>query len=74
MFEFIGGTRETQIHAHRTTSTAGRIANFGDSSLVFFNEGDTVEGWLVRNDGDAVSRTMTFEHASLSVFQLFGGG
>ena len=66
------GTIDTQIHAHRTTSTAGRIANFGDTGIVFFNAGDTVEAWLVRNNGGAVSRTMTFEHADLSVFQLGG--
>ncbi len=67
-----GGSRDTQVHAHRTTSTAGRVANFGDSGIVSFNVGDTIEVWLVRNDGGAVTRTMTFEHADLSVFQLGG--
>ena len=66
------GATDTPVHAHRTTSTAGRIANFGGGGIVFFNAGDTVEVWLVRNDGGAVSRTMTFEHADLSIFQLGG--
>lgn len=64
------GVTDTQIHTHRTTSTAARIAAFSMSGFLDLNVGDTVETWLIRNDGPAAARQMAFEHANLGLFKV----
>lgn len=64
------GVTNTPIHTHRTTSTAGRIGAFSASCIFPLAVGDTVETWLIRNDGPAAVRTLTFEHANMGLFKI----
>lgn len=64
------GGVDIQIHAHRTTSTAGRLGAFSASGFENLAVGDTVETWLIRLDGPAAARTITFEHANFGLFKV----
>ena len=75
-YEFViyinNGVTETVIHAHRTTSTAGRLGSAAAFDIITLSKGDTVELWVVRLDGGAVARTITFEHVGLELHRLGG--
>ena len=66
------GVDDTTIHAHRTTSTASRLSAASSFDIITLAKNDTVELWLVRNDGGAVARTLTFEHVGLVLHKVGG--
>jgi hypothetical protein len=67
-----GGTDFTNIMVHRTTSNANRLATGCCVGYADLANGDTVELWVQRTDGGAVSKTITIEHVTLNV-ELAGG-
>lgn len=75
-YEFVvflnNGVDDTTIHVHRTTSTAGRLGAAAAFCQISLAKDDTVEVWVVRNDGGAVARTITFEHIGLSIHKIGG--
>jgi len=64
------GTVDTAIHAHRSVQASGSVGDFSASFPIDLSIDDTVEAWLIRLTGGAVSRTLTFEHIVLWLFQL----
>lgn len=56
--------------AYRTTSTAGAIGNVAGGGICDLDISDTVELWVERKDGAAVSKTVTVRAATLSLHRL----
>ncbi len=67
-----GATDLINIMIHRTTSVAGRLDGGASTGFVSLTAGDTVELWVQRLDGGAVSKTITIEHAVLNLMQIGG--
>ena len=60
------------IMTHRVTSVAGKIAPGSCMGYVDCAANDTIELWVNRVDGGAVSKTITHEHLNLNVMQIGG--
>lgn len=67
-----GATDVTQSHFHRDTSTAGRLGVGAATCIVDLPASATVEVWVSRSDGAAVSKTISIEHITLNVVQIGG--
>ena len=67
-----GGTDITNIMTHRVTSVAGRVDTGSCSGIASLTANDTVELWIQRLDGGAVSKTITTEHAVLNLMMIGG--
>jgi hypothetical protein len=65
-----GAVGYDNTEAYRTTSTASAIGLVSGGGICNFDTGDTVELWVERKDGDAVSKTFTVRQATLSVMKL----
>jgi hypothetical protein len=62
-----GATDFTNMMSHRVTSVAGRIDDSAGGGYATLSAADTVELWVRRVDGGAVSKTITTEHVNLLV-------
>jgi hypothetical protein len=67
-----GSTDINNIMAHRVTSVAGRIEAASSGGYASLSANDTVELWVQRKDGGAVTKTITTEHVTLSLKQVAG--
>jgi len=67
-----GATAIANIMFHRTTTNANRVATGACSGIASLTAGDTIELWVQRKDGGAVSKTITTEHVVLNLFQIGG--
>jgi len=65
-----GATGFGNTEAYRTTSTASAVGLTSGGGICTFNTGDTVELWVERKDGAAVSKTFSVRQATLSVMKL----
>jgi len=54
----------------RTTSTASAVGHVAGGGLCALNANDTIELWVERKDGGAVSKTLTIRAATLAVFLM----
>ena len=67
-----GATAKVNTKAHFDSSVGDKTAHVGASAIVSFTANDTVELWAHRNDGGAVSKTLTFDHVNLHITQIGG--
>ncbi len=67
-----GATDFPQTSGHRTTSVAGATGNCSGQGIADLTAADTIELWVERLDGAAVSKTITIPAVSLTVFMLGG--
>ena len=67
-----GDTLYEHLQIHRTTNVASSVGAATISGFGSFSANDTVEVWVQRTDGAAVSKTITLEHITLSVLQVGG--
>lgn len=67
-----GATGYPCTEVYRTTSVASAVGAVSGQSLVDFAANDTVELWVERKDGAAVSKTLTIRQATISVIQVGG--
>jgi hypothetical protein len=67
-----GATDFPQISAHRDTSGNQTIGSTSASGIISLTAGDTVEVWVDRLTGGAVSYTITIETIQLTLFQIGG--
>ena len=56
--------------AYRTTSVASAVGSISGGGICDLSASDTVELWAERKDGAAVSKTLIFRQATLSIMQL----
>ena len=59
-----------ECHVHRTTSTGGALGSATIDCFISLNVGDTIEVWVMRTDGLAVSKTLTTEHINLNALRI----
>jgi hypothetical protein len=67
-----GGTEVVNSHTHRDTTVANKLGVVANSCIVDLPASATVELWVQRADGGAVSKTITTEHITLNVVQIGG--
>ncbi len=67
-----GATDFPQTSAHRNSGGVSAVGNCGGIGLLDLSAGDTVELWVERLDGGAVSRTITFRALSIVLTQVGG--
>lgn len=67
-----GTADKTNIMIHIVTSVAGQIEARSNSGFADLGANDTVELWVQRTDGGAVSKTITLEHVNMHVTQKGG--
>ena len=67
-----GTADKTNIMVHIVTSVAGQIEARSNSGFASLTANDTVELWVKRTDGGAVSKTITLEHANMHITQKGG--
>lgn len=67
-----GAKDHINIMAHRVTSVAGRIGPSSCGGYDSLSANDTVELWVRRTDGGAVSKTITIEHVTLNACRFAG--
>jgi hypothetical protein len=60
------------LTAHRDTTVAGKSGSLSISGICDFAANDTIELWVQRTDGGAVSKTITIEAVTLSLVQIGG--
>lgn len=60
------------ISAHRNSGGASQVGNTATTGIIDLTAGDTVELWVERLDGAAVSRTITIATCSLVLVQIGG--
>lgn len=65
-----GDTGFPGTEAYRTTSVASAVGSVAGGGICDLTAGDTVELWAERKDGAAVSKTLTFRQATLSIMQI----
>lgn len=58
--------------AHRNSGGASQVGSTSSSGIISLTAGDTVEVWVKRLTGAAVSRTITIVNASLTLTQIGG--
>lgn len=67
------GTADSgNIMTHRVTTVAGRVGQGSCDGYVDCAANDTIELWVNRIDGGAVSKTITHEHLGMHVLQVGG--
>ena len=67
-----GATDFANLSAHRNSGGSSSVGNCGSTGLISLTAGDTIELWVERLDGGAVSRTITFRALSLMLTQVGG--
>lgn len=67
-----GATQFLNLTTHRNTSVANGLGACTISGLVTLSANDTVELWIQRSDGGAVSKSITINAVTLSLFQVGG--
>lgn len=67
-----GGTGFLNTHVHRVTSVAGRVETGSATAILDLAVNDTIELWVKRTDGGAVSKTLTAESCAMNVTQIGG--
>ena len=67
-----GATDIPCISAHRNSGGASAVGSASASGIVDLAANDTVELWVERLDGGAVSRTITFQALQLNLVQIGG--
>jgi hypothetical protein len=67
-----GASDCANLTTHRHTTTANRVGSMSISGIFDFPASATVELWVQRSDGGAVSKTITIESVTLSVVQIGG--
>ena len=67
-----GATDMPQVSAHRNSGAVSAVGNCGSDGILDLAVNDTVELWVERLDGGAVSRTITFRALSLTLVQIGG--
>ncbi len=65
-----GSVALAPLHAHRKTSSANALGVIANGYVAEIPEGATLEMWVLRTDGGAVSKTLTLEHVNMSVFMI----
>jgi len=65
-----GATNLTNVKVYRSVQSAGRLATGTSTGICSLTKGDTIEVWVLRTDGGAVSKTINCEHAVLNVMQI----
>ncbi|MDB4726359.1 TNF domain-containing protein, partial [bacterium] len=61
-----------QISAHRNSSSSAQDGNCSACGLLDLSANDTVEVWVKRTDGGAVSKTITIKAIQLTLMQVGG--
>ena len=67
-----GDTDFPCISAHRNSGGASAVGNCSAAGVIDLDNGDTVEIWVERLDGAAVSRTITIQAVQLTLMQVGG--
>ncbi len=67
-----GTTDFESISMHRTTSVANAVGQMSAAGILDLTATDTVELWVKRLDGGAVSKTITIETCSITVVNIGG--
>lgn len=67
-----GGTEAINSHTHRHTTVANKLGVVANTCIIDLPASATVELWVQRLDGGAVSKTITTEHITLNVTQIGG--
>ncbi len=57
---------------HRTTSTANRLGSKSCQAIIDCDANDTIEVWIRRADGGAVTKTITIESITFNLTQIGG--
>lgn len=70
VFKNNGATGFPQTENYRTTSTASAVGACSGGGICDLSVGDTVELWVERKDGAAVSKTITIRAAVLSYIRI----
>jgi hypothetical protein len=65
-----GATELMNTNAHFDSNVAAKIVALSGGGLASLTVDDTIELWAHRNDGGAVSKTLTFDHATLTVMEI----
>ncbi|MCK5609483.1 hypothetical protein KAR91_46850 [Candidatus Pacearchaeota archaeon] len=66
------GAVELPIDLHITTDVANKVDTASMRCFTALNANDTIEVWVKRTDGGAVSKTITTEHIALNLIQIGG--
>jgi hypothetical protein len=66
------GSGFASITTHRTTSSANALGSQSAHGIIELAANDTLELWIQRNDGGAVTKTITFEHVGLTCWCIGG--
>lgn len=67
-----GATAKTNVMVHIVTNVADKVDSQSCGGYVALSANDTVELWVQRTDGGAVSKTITTEHVTMSIEQRGG--
>jgi hypothetical protein len=67
-----GATDFPATSAHRNSGGASAVGNASATGIIDLTAGDTVEAWVERLDGGAVTRTITIAAISITLVQLGG--
>lgn len=67
-----GATDLANCHTNRVTTTAGRLGVSSVSCMGDIPASATLEVWVRRTDGGAVSKTITIEHITFNALQIGG--
>jgi len=67
-----GATAKVNTKAHFDSTVGDKLFHVGNSAICSFTANDTVELWAHRNDGLAVSKTITFDHVNMHVTMIGG--
>ena len=67
-----GAASFTNTCVHRHTTVAGKLSAPSTLALISLTAGDTIELWIERSDGGAVSKTITIETIVLNLMQIGG--
>jgi len=65
-----GATGHSNLENERQTGVANKPGSVSISGIADFTAGDTIELWVKRTDGGAVSKSITLTHGSLSLFRI----
>lgn len=65
-----GASGFPNTEGYRTTSTASAVGSVSGGGLCNLGTNDTIEMWVERKDGEAVSKTITVKQATLVLAQV----
>lgn len=67
-----GATGYSETRLYSTTAVAGQVDTYSGAGIISLDANDTVEVWIMRTDGGAVSKTFTVDAITLTLFQIGG--